>query len=363
MSGLAAATCPREFIPPEFESFCRLLETNRASSLAHFRIAELLFQRNDLPASLNSFRSALDGDLQPKWTEVWSHVNMGKIYESMGGASRRRALDQYRQALRTGDNTLGALDEASRRLKAMGIDGLLPTQSVDWRARVEAVEKIPADYSDEAHIAELEGTVLLEGFIGEDGMAHDLSVLRPLGLGLDEKAIESVRQWLFMPSWTSERSVIAVDFFLSSKLSRWHLAGVDFSAPSGVERPAFLNAPYPGGAGVLGNAAIEEGQLLGAIGRQAMATVSFDINELGMPVHIQARAASEPTWGPEAVTLVSGWRFKPGIKDGLPVSVPCTVDLIWGSRNLTATIADAFRKAAADQKLNQAIDKAFQDAN
>jgi hypothetical protein len=339
------------------------LETNRNSSLAHFRIGELLFEHNDLPNALNSFRSALDGDLQPKWTEVWSHVNMGRIYEVIGGASRRRALDQYRQALKTGDNTLGALDEVSMRFKELGVDTLLSARSVDRRARTEAVEKIPADYSDEAHLAELEGTVLLEGLIGEDGMAHDLSVLRPLGLGLDEKAIDAVRQWLFMPSQTSERSVIAVDFFLSSKLSRWHLAGVDFRVPAAVVGPEFLNAPYPGGAGVWGNAAIEEGQLLGAIGRQAMATVAFDINELGMPVHIQARAASEPTWGAEAATLVSGWRFKPGMKDGLPISVPCSVDLIWGPRNLTAKMVDAIRKAAADQELNQEIDKALQGAN
>jgi hypothetical protein len=362
-SGLATAACPTQSVQPEFEPFCRILETNPTSSLAHFRIAELLFQRNDLQDALNSFRSALDGDLQPKWIEVWSHINMGKIFDGIGGTSRRRALDQYRQALRTGDNTFGVLDEVSTRLKEMGVDVLLSARRVDSRSRVESVEKIPADYSEEAKIAELEGTVLLEGLIGKDGIAHDLSVLRPLGLGLDEKAIDSVRQWLFMPGRTAERSVIAVDFLLSSKLSRWHLVRVEFSPPAGGVRPAFLSAPYPGGTGVLGNAAIEEGQLLGAMGRQATATVSFDVNELGVPVNIQARASSETTWGAEAAALLSEWRFKPGMKDGQPVSVPCSIDLMWGPRNLTARMVDAFRNAAAEQELKREIDKAFQGAN
>jgi hypothetical protein len=61
--------------------------------------------------------------------------------------------------------------------------------------------------------------------------------------------------------------------------------------------------------------------------------------------------------------VVSGWRFKPGMKDGLPVSVPCSVDLIWGPRNLTAKIVDGLRKAAADQELNQELDNALRGAN
>jgi hypothetical protein len=143
------------------------------------------------------------------------------------------------------------------------------------------------------------------------------------------------------------------------KLSRWHLVRVDFSLPADSARPIFLTAEYPVGAGVLGKSAIEEGELLGAIGRQASAKVSFDINEHGSPVNIQPDDASESMWAPEAAMLVSDWRFKRGMKDG--IQVRCSIDLIWGTRNLTATIVERFRNAAANQELDQEVIKAMHD--
>lgn len=91
------------------------LKANRTSSLIHFRIAEFFFTENNLQSSANEFREALNGDLVPKWVEVWAHVNLGKIFDVTG--QRERALNEYRLALRTGDNTRGALDEAAKYTK------------------------------------------------------------------------------------------------------------------------------------------------------------------------------------------------------------------------------------------------------
>lgn len=227
--------CSGQSIPQEFEPYCQAPETNPHGSLEHYRIAELLFGRNNLQSALNEFRPALDGDLDPKWTEVWAHIGMGRIYGT--GGQIDRALKEYKPARRTGDNTLGAQDEVTRLVKAMGIE-FPPSRILDLRTRAKPIEASPADYTEEAAIAELEGTVLLEGVIGADGQAQDLTVLRPLGLGLDESAIAAVRQWLFDPGRTdgqdgSNRRIIAVDFLLSSKRSRWHLIRADFKPPSG----------------------------------------------------------------------------------------------------------------------------------
>jgi TonB family protein len=54
-------------------------------------------------------------------------------------------------------------------------------------------------YTEEARSAKYQGTVLLGVEIEPDGMAHNIRVVRSLGLGLDEKAIEAVRQWQFKP--------------------------------------------------------------------------------------------------------------------------------------------------------------------
>lgn len=56
------------------------------------------------------------------------------------------------------------------------------------------------DYSEEARKAHWQGTVVLGVVIGADGKVHDVKVVRSLGLGLDEKAVETVKTWRFEPS-------------------------------------------------------------------------------------------------------------------------------------------------------------------
>jgi TonB family protein len=116
----------------------------------------------------------------------------------------------------------------------------------------DPIQKTEPEYTEEARLAELEGTVLLRGTIGEDGIASDLEVLEPLGLGLDEKAIEAVQQWSFPPAVGQQHATgqIAVNFRLSTKQSRWHLIRVQFDTPPGISRPVFTNALYPTGAGL-----------------------------------------------------------------------------------------------------------------
>jgi TonB family protein len=55
-------------------------------------------------------------------------------------------------------------------------------------------------YTPEARKASLEGTILISLVVGADGVPKDVKVLRGLGLGLDEKAIEAVEGWRFKPA-------------------------------------------------------------------------------------------------------------------------------------------------------------------
>ena len=97
------------------KEYQKALETNRTSSLAHYRIAEVAFLQNRFQDAANEFREALNGDLEPKWTEVWSLINLGKIFDVSG--QRERAVNQYNLAIRTKDDTQGAQEEAARYLK------------------------------------------------------------------------------------------------------------------------------------------------------------------------------------------------------------------------------------------------------
>ena len=90
----------------------KALDVNKNSSLAHYRIGELFFRQRNYQQAANEFRAAMNGDLDPRWTEAWSHVNLGKIFDSSG--QRDRAVNEYKLAIRTHDNTGGAQEEAAR---------------------------------------------------------------------------------------------------------------------------------------------------------------------------------------------------------------------------------------------------------
>ena len=97
------------------KEYQKALETTRNSSLANYRIAEIFFLQQNWQAAANSFREVLNGDLEPKWTEVWAHINLGKIFDVTG--QRERAVNEYNLAIRTKDNTQGAQEEAAKYLK------------------------------------------------------------------------------------------------------------------------------------------------------------------------------------------------------------------------------------------------------
>jgi tetratricopeptide (TPR) repeat protein len=94
------------------KEYQKALDVRRNSSLAHYRIGEMFFLQNNYQSAANDFREVLNGDLDPKWTEVWAHINLGKIFDITD--QRERAVNEYRQALRTKDNTQGALAEAGK---------------------------------------------------------------------------------------------------------------------------------------------------------------------------------------------------------------------------------------------------------
>jgi aminopeptidase N len=99
------------------QQYQRALEQDRLNALADFRMGEAFFYQRNYAASAQSFRDALDGvtDLSTRWTEVWSHIYLGRIYDIQG--DRTRAVNEYSKAKQTGDDTGGAQAEAEKSLK------------------------------------------------------------------------------------------------------------------------------------------------------------------------------------------------------------------------------------------------------
>jgi aminopeptidase N len=92
------------------------LKLSPKSSLIHFRLAEVFYEQFNLQSAANSFREALNGDMSPKWVEVWCYIYLGKIYDILG--QRQRAMAEYTKAVNTKDDTNGAQAEANKWLKS-----------------------------------------------------------------------------------------------------------------------------------------------------------------------------------------------------------------------------------------------------
>jgi tetratricopeptide (TPR) repeat protein len=103
--------CDQKKALPDYLNELRL---SPHSSLASYCIAELHLQQREYQASVNAFRDALRGDGFPAWTTVWSHIQMGKIFDIT--SQRERAVAQYQLAIQTGDDNDGAVIRARELL-------------------------------------------------------------------------------------------------------------------------------------------------------------------------------------------------------------------------------------------------------
>jgi periplasmic protein TonB len=69
------------------------------------------------------------------------------------------------------------------------------------------IRKPEPEYSDSARRARINGSVLVYAVIGADGVPRQLRVVRAIGFGLDEKALEAVSRWFFKPGTKDGRAV------------------------------------------------------------------------------------------------------------------------------------------------------------
>jgi protein TonB len=85
----------------------------------------------------------------------------------------------------------------------------LPAQEILHSTQPTLIHKVEPEYTEEAREAKLEGTVALSAMIGTDGVPSEIKVVRGLGMGLDQKAVECLRQWRFKPATSHSEPVSA----------------------------------------------------------------------------------------------------------------------------------------------------------
>lgn len=72
------------------------------------------------------------------------------------------------------------------------------------------IHSVEAEFSDEARRAKYQGLCLIGLIVDAQGNPQDIHVVRALGMGLDEKAIEAIRQYKFKPAMKDGRTPVPV---------------------------------------------------------------------------------------------------------------------------------------------------------
>lgn len=74
-------------------------------------------------------------------------------------------------------------------------------------SRPVVISRVEPEYSEEARKAKFSGMVSLEVIVDTQGLVRDIRVIKSLGMGLDEKAVEAVAKWKFRPGMKSGQPV------------------------------------------------------------------------------------------------------------------------------------------------------------
>ncbi len=165
------------------EDYRQRIEAHPSSSLAHYEFGVFLMEQDNLQAATIEFEAALKGDLLPATIANESHEKLSWIFGSTGDTVR-----SIEESMKVNRPRIMLLPEAK--------SNFVPPQPL---------ERVDPEYTDEARVAGLEGAVSLRCEIGEDGSVRRTDVAEPLGLGLDQKAIEAAKRWRFEPATSGLR--------------------------------------------------------------------------------------------------------------------------------------------------------------
>ncbi|MGH9467083.1 MAG: M1 family aminopeptidase [Terriglobales bacterium] len=102
--------------PQAVQQYEAALKISPISSLAYYRLAEAYYQEENWQNAADAYRQAINGDLNPAWVAVWSHIQLGKIFDLTG--QRDRALNEYQLAIATHDDTNNAQEIARQYMQA-----------------------------------------------------------------------------------------------------------------------------------------------------------------------------------------------------------------------------------------------------
>jgi TonB family protein len=179
------------------------------------------------------------------------------------------------------------------------------------------------EYSEEARRAKWQGAVLLQLVVDENGIPLDIKVVRSLGLGLDQKAIEAVQQWRFKPGLKDGKPVpvvatIEVNFRLAQ-------------SPETISAAAPASRPVAVGGAVMDSRVVQ--RVAPVYPPNARTARVQGAVQLSVTVGPDGRVQDvQPLSGPAlltqaAIQAVAQWVYQPFLLNGQPVTVQTTANV------------------------------------
>jgi|SRR5579862_121303 len=192
--------------------------------------------------------------------------------------------------------------------------------------------RVDPSYSELARAAAYSGTVVVQIVVDSTGAPRDIRVIRSLGLGLDEKAIEAVSQWTFQPGMkdgqpVNVRATIEVNFRLvddNRKLPGWRLSRTTFRPPQGGTAPVLVEFTRPRPH---------------RDAKSAFAKLEFEVDEEGRVQNprvvtdpaLPIGTDLDPALEKNLLAAAKLWRFTPAQEGGKAVSSRVIFDFVWGA--------------------------------
>ena len=177
------------------------------------------------------------------------------------------------------------------------------------------ISKVDPEYSEEAFVAKVQGTVVMSLVVQKDGRPTDIRAILPLGFGLDEKAMEAVAQWRFQPGTKDGHPVpVMATIELTFRLPRWRWESFSVLSDDIATRPSIVKDEFPPPTG----------------GPQKVFISYFlDVSEQGVPENIRVEKSSDRRWENAAMLALSQWRFSPALRNDQPVRASCTLTIAY----------------------------------
>lgn len=188
--------------------------------------------------------------------------------------------------------------------------------------------KVEPVYPEQASNARHQGTVVLSALAGADAQFHDMKVLRSLGLGMDEAALEAVKQWKFKPAMQNGQPV---DYQVNIE--------VNFRLPGSAQLAQAVAAQPLQNSGAAADPAVDTKPVLlykrepvypeeaRKAGRQGTVVLSVMIGADAQVHNMKVTHSLGLGMDEAALEAVKQWKFKPATQNGQPVDYQVNLEV------------------------------------